>query len=349
MPLEARLLVGLALAMAIVYAATPVAIRLADRFEFYDAPVGYKAHAAPTPYLGGLAVITGFVVAVLTLTSTPRQTLPVLAGVVVLWAVGTLDDRRTVAPLPRVAVEAGLAAMLWAADLGWSLGLGPAADLLATVVWVVAVVNAFNLFDNMDGASSTMACVVAAAVAALGLVQSDVWLVVTGAALCGACLGFLPHNLSRPSARIFLGDGGSLPIGFAVAALVMVGASSAAAEWQALVMGLLLVGVPALDTCLVVVSRRRRGVSILTAGRDHLTHRTHARLRTTHASVAALGAGQALLAALALVAVEGGSRLLVPVVLAYLVAMATLIALLDTAPRHAPAVADAGAAAAEPG
>jgi len=347
MPLETRLLVGLALAMTIVYAATPVAIRLAAHFDFYDAPVGYKGHAAPTPYLGGLAVITGFIVAVLALTSDSSQTLPVLGGVVVLWAVGTLDDRRTVGPLPRVAVEASLAALLWATDLGWSLGLGPAADLVATIVWVVAVVNAFNLFDNMDGALSTMACVVAAAVALLGLVQSDVWLVATGAALCGACLGFLPHNLSRPSARIFLGDGGSMPIGFAVAALVMIGASTAASEWQALVMGLLLVGVPALDTCLVVVSRRRRGISILTPGRDHLTHRTRERLRTAHASVAALGAGQALLAALALVAVQGGSAFIVPVVLLYLVAMATLIAVLDSEPRTVTAGTMGAAASAE--
>ncbi|MFP5362080.1 MAG: O-antigen ligase family protein [Thermoleophilia bacterium] len=335
MPLEARLLAGLALATAIAYATTPVAIRLAAHFEFYDKPVGYKGHAAPTPYLGGLAVMASFVIAVLALTSNPGQTLPVLGGVVILWVVGTIDDRLSLGALPRVGVEAALAAMLWATGLGWSLGLGGAVDLAATVVWVIAVVNAFNLFDNMDGASSTMACVVAGAVAVLGLVQSDVWLVATGAALCGACLGFLPHNLSRPSARIFLGDGGSMPVGFAIAALVMIGASSAAAQWQALVMGLLLVGVPALDTCLVVVSRRRRGVSILTGGRDHLTHRTRARLRTAHASVAALGAGQALLAALALVAVQGGTKLLVPAVLLYLVAMATLIAVLDAAPRTA--------------
>ncbi len=335
MPLETRLLLGLSLAMAIVYAATPVAIRLAARFDFYDKPVGYKGHAAPTPYLGGAAVIAGFVVTVLALTSDARQTLPVVGGVVVLWAVGTLDDRRLVAVWQRLAVEVGLAGLLWAAGLGWSLGLGPVLDLLATAFWVVAVVNAFNLFDNMDGASSTMACVVAAAVAVLGLVESDVWLVATGAALCGACLGFLPRNLSRPSARIFLGDGGSMPIGFAIAALVMIGASSAAAEWQALVMGLLLVGVPALDTCLVVVSRRRRGVSILTGGRDHLTHRTRARMRTARAAVVALGAGQALLAALALVAVQGGGKVLVPLVLAYLVAMATLIAVLDAEPRAA--------------
>jgi len=335
LPLEARLLVGLALATAIAYASTPVAIRLAAHFEFYDKPVGYKGHAAPTPYLGGLAVMVAFVIAVLALTSNPGQTLPVLGGVVVLWVVGTIDDRVAISALPRVGVEAALAAMLWATGLGWSLGLGGAVDLAATVVWVIAVVNAFNLFDNMDGASSTMACVVAGAVAVLGLVQSDVWLVATGAALCGACLGFLPHNLSRPSARIFLGDGGSMPVGFAIAALVMIGASSAAAEWQALVMGLLLVGVPALDTCLVVISRRRRGISILTGGRDHLTHRTRERFRTAHASVAALGAGQALLAALALVAVQGGTALLVPVVLLYLVVMATLIAVLDAAPKVA--------------
>ena len=335
MPLETRLLVGLTLAMAIAYAATPVAIRLAAHFDFYDRPLGYKGHATPTPYLGGAAVMTGFVVTVLALASDARQTLPVLAGVVVLWAVGTLDDRRLVGVWPRVAIEMALAGMLWAAGLGWSLGLGPAVDLIATVAWVVGVVNAFNLFDNMDGASSTMASVVAGAVAVLGLVQSDVWLVVAGAALCGACLGFLPRNLSQPSARIFLGDGGSMPIGFAIAALVMIGASSAAAEWQALVMGLLLVGVPALDTCLVVVSRRRRGVSIFTAGRDHLTHRTRARMRSVRASVAALGAAQALLAALALVAVQGGSLLLLAVVLAYLVATAVVIAVLDAEPAMA--------------
>ena len=336
MPLEARLLAGLALATAIAYAATPIAIRLAAHFDFYDTPIGYKAHAAPTPYLGGLAVITGFVVAALALTADSRETLPVLGAVVALWAVGTLDDRRTIGPLPRVAVEAGLAAMLWATNLGWSLGIGGGLDLVVTVVWVVAVVNAFNLFDNMDGASSTMASVVAAAIAVLGLVQSDVWLVATGAALCGACLGFLPHNLSRPAARIFLGDGGSMPVGFAIAALVMIGASSAATQWQALALGLLLVGVPALDTCLVIVSRRRRGISILTGGQDHLTHRTHARLRTVPASVVALGAAQAVLALLALVAVQGDSRLLVGLVALYLVALATLVALLDVRSPQAP-------------
>ena len=178
------------------------------------------------------------------------------------------------------------------------------------MLWVVAVVNAFNLFDNMDGAASSMACVVAGALAVLGIANGDTWLSVVAAALCGACAGFLPHNLTSP-ARIFLGDGGSMPIGFAVAALAMIGVGDAAREWQSLAMGLLFVGVPALDTGLVVVSRRRRGLSILTGGRDHLTHRARQRLRTARAVAITLGGAQAVISALALVAIRGGSAAVV--------------------------------------
>jgi UDP-GlcNAc:undecaprenyl-phosphate GlcNAc-1-phosphate transferase len=339
------LAVGLATALAIVYTTTPLAIRVAARFEFYDRPIGYKGHGRPTPYLGGAAVMTGFLLALLALSTDGRgRTLPLLGGMLVLWVVGTLDDRRNLSPALRLAVEALLAAMLWATGLGWDLGAGGGVDLALTVLWVLAVVNAFNLFDNMDGAASTMALVVCAGVAVMGLVQDDPWLALAGAALCGACLGFLPHNLASP-ARIFLGDGGSMPIGFGVAALVMVGSAEAVPAWQALVIGLLLVGVPALDTCLVMVSRRRRGVSILTGGRDHLTHRTQRSLRTARAVAIGLGAVQALVSVLALFAINGGTASVALVIVLYLVAAATAIALLEAAERELDTVPISGDAA----
>lgn len=334
MPPEARLVTSLAVALAVVYATTPIAIRVADRLGFHDKPIGYKGHRQPTPYLGGSAVMVGFILAVLAVsTGDWGRTLPLVGGMLVLWAVGTLDDRHNLSPGIRVAVEVVLAWMLWAAGLGWSLGAGDAVDLGLTVLWVLAVVNAFNLFDNMDGAASTMALVVSAGVAVMGIVHNDTWLAIAAAALCGACLGFLPHNLATP-ARIFLGDGGSMPIGFGVAALVMVGSAEAVPAWQALVVGLLLVGIPALDTCLVMISRRRRGISILTGGRDHLTHRTQRRLRTARAVAMALGAVQALVSALALFAINGGATTVVLVVVLYLVAAATAIALLEAAERE---------------
>ncbi len=340
MPLELRLLTGLALALGVVYSATPLAIRVADRLRFYDKPVGYKGHAKPTPYLGGAAVMAGFIIALLAVsTSDFGRTAPLLGGMAVLWGVGTLDDRHNLAPGLRVAVEVVIAAMLWATGLGWDLGLGGAVDLVLTILWVVAVVNAFNLFDNMDGAASTMAAVVSAGVVLLGLIHHDTWLAVAAATLCGACLGFLPHNMVSP-ARIFLGDGGSMPLGFGVAALVMIGSAEAVPAWQALVVGLLLVGVPALDTALVMVSRRRRGVSILTGSRDHLTHRTQRRMRTARAVAMSLGAVQALISALALFAIRGGASAIVLIVVLYAVAVATAIALLEAAEGTEPAVAE---------
>src|SRR3954471_6316746 len=105
MPDEARLILAFALALSTALAMTPVAIAVAGRTGFYDRPVGYKGHAAPTPYLGGAAVVLGFVAATLALTGDWERTVPLTLGVITLWVVGTVDDRRNVTPLGRVTVE----------------------------------------------------------------------------------------------------------------------------------------------------------------------------------------------------------------------------------------------------
>ncbi len=338
LPLWGRLTIGIALAAALAYVATPVAVVAARRFAFYDRPGGYKGHAAPTPYLGGAAVMTAFALALLVGgPGDPSRVVPLLGGVAALFVLGTADDRRTVPPLLRVAVELALGVLLSAVGRGWHLGAGQPIDALINGVWVVAVVNAFNLFDNMDGAAATMAIVVAGGACVLGWLNGNAWAVAGNAALCGACLGFLPHNLSRP-ARIFLGDGGSMPLGFAVAALVASAARGAEPSLLGLLTGLLLVGIPALDTCLVITSRRRRGVSILAGGQDHLTHRTRQRMRTARRVVFVLGSVQALISALVIVASREGSVALVYVVLAFVIsAAATVIGLEQAAVSPAPA------------
>ena len=330
MPVEARLLIGFALASSAAYLLVSVAIGVAGRLDFYDVPAGYKQHGTPTPYLGGAAVIGGFVLAVLvaSLAVDAERTLAIAGGVAVLCAVGTVDDRRTLSPVLRVAVEAALAVILWALGMGWDTGLGGAADLVLSVGWIVLVVNAFNLFDNMDGAAGTMGLVVATGIGVLGLIEGDTWLAATAGALAGACLGFLPHNMASP-ARIFLGDGGSMPVGFAAAALAMTGTADAIPSWQALVVGLMLVGIPLLDTALVVFSRRRRGVSILTGGQDHLTYRARTRLRTARLVATVLGGAQAVVAALALLGASRGSGVLVAGVTVYLAGAGATIAVLE--------------------
>lgn len=328
LPLAARLSIGITLAGMVAYVTTPIAIRTAQRFAFYDRPGGHKAHGTATPYLGGAAVMLAFALALLVGAGAPSRTLPLILGVAVLWVVGTIDDRWTLSPRLRLLVEFAVGALLVAGGLGWHLGAGAAIDAAATGIWVVAVVNAFNLFDNMDGAASAMALVVAAGACILGLVTGDSWVAAGSAALCGACLGFLPYNLTSP-ARVFLGDGGSMPLGFAVAALVAAAARKAEPSSLGLLTGFLLVGIPALDTCLVVVSRRRRGVSILVGGQDHLTHRTRVRMRTARRVVLVLGGAQALVSALVIVAGRGSSIALVYILLAFLVCAAATITALE--------------------
>lgn len=333
-----ELLAAIGLALAVAFAATPLAMRVAAHTNFYDRPVAatYKRHARPTPYLGGAAVMAAFVVVLLVFGDDLSRTGPLLGAMAALWVTGTIDDRRSLSPRLRLVVEAALAVVIWAFDMGWDLGGPGALDALATAIWVIGVVNAFNLFDNMDGAAATMAGVVTATIAVLAALSDDAWLTVSAAALCGACLGFLPYNVASP-ARIFLGDGGSMPVGFGVAVLVMGAASEAASSWQGLGLGLLLVGIPALDTFLVIVSRRRRGVPILTGGRDHLTHRTRRWLRTPRGVAVALATSQALLAGLALTARDGGPMIVAALVGLYAVVAATVIALLDDIAHARPA------------
>jgi UDP-N-acetylmuramyl pentapeptide phosphotransferase/UDP-N-acetylglucosamine-1-phosphate transferase len=299
LPAEALAATAFAVSLTVVLAVTPLAIRIAERTGFHDHPVGYKGHAKPTPYLGGAAVFTGYLFGALLAGAADSRLVWVLVFAILLWAIGTLDDRRTVTPTVRVLAEASAAAVLFAVGLGWSITGNDLVDLTITVIWVVALSNAFNLMDNMDGATCTVALFSSLGTAVIALVLGDETLAGLGLALTGACLGFLRYNLAGP-ARIFLGDGGSMPIGFVVAATIMALPLDQDVGWGGLAIGVLLAGLPLVDTSLVILSRQRAGLSVFQGGRDHLTHRLHSRLPSVRAVAAALGAVQAALCAGAL-------------------------------------------------
>lgn len=343
MPDEARVLGAFVLALIAALAATPVAIRVAQRVGFYDRPVGYKGHESPTPYLGGAAVLSAFLLGDLTLGGGATRLAPIAGGALAMWLVGTLDDRFNVLPQLRVAMEVAAAAVLFGAGLGWSVFPSEVANFLLTTLWVVGLVNAFNLMDNMDGATSTIAALSALGAAVLALVLDDVLLAVLAVALCGALVGFLPYNLSAPS-RIFLGDGGSMPIGFVVAAVIMALPLGSELGWHHLLAGVLLAGLPILDTTLVLVSRRRAGLSFLQGGRDHLTHRLRSKLPSARAVAATLGAAQVVLCMAAVAVTQLGDLSTVIAWCIILVAAAGAVTLLEGetwAPTRVPSTLDA--------
>jgi UDP-GlcNAc:undecaprenyl-phosphate GlcNAc-1-phosphate transferase len=283
---------ALPLAAAAALALTPAAIATARRTGFYDHPRGYKAHAVPTPYLGGTAVLAAMLLSASQFGRAAPPFAAIALGALALWATGTADDRYSLGPVTRLAVEAAAAVALFAAGTGWSLFSADAANLAFTVLFTVGAINAYNLMDNMDGACGGVAAASGAVLGVAAALRGHPALAATALALSGACAGFLPFNLASPS-RVFLGDGGSMPLGFVLAAIVMA-LTAGSHEGGALVpLAVVLIGLPALDTTLVIVSRLRRGAGVFTGGNDHLTHRLWVRLGSARRVAAAVAAGQA--------------------------------------------------------
>ena len=333
---ELRIIAALGIAAVAALLLVPLARRVAVATSFLDHPVGYKEHGSATPYLGGAAVLLAFLIAMPTLGAEIGRFDSLIAGAVLLFLIGTIDDRVGLGVTIRLLAQIGVAIGLWATDAGWQLFGDGIANLIITVFWVVGLVNAFNMLDNIDGSTGTVGGVAAAGAGLLAIGRGDPVLAAFAMALAGACLGFLRYNLARP-ARIFLGDGGSMPIGLLLAGIVMA-LPHPDYGWVTLLAAAPLVGVAIFDTALVVLSRLRRGVPVLSGARDHTTHRVLAYLETPQRVALALGGAQALLSALAAVLYELPLEALLLAGSAYLVvAMMALVLFESLVPVARPA------------
>jgi UDP-GlcNAc:undecaprenyl-phosphate GlcNAc-1-phosphate transferase len=268
-------LVLLALAAAGTAALTPVAIRVALQIGFVDNPAERKFHRRPTPYLGGLAV-AGAVLVILAVSIVVRpevrwELLAIAVGGLAVAAVGLLDDWSPIRPLPRLVVQAGAACVLWIGGIRIGATGIAAADLAMTVFAVMAVTNAVNLLDNMDGVATGTVAVASLFFFGIAASQGQLLVAPMAAVLAGACLGFLPYNYNP--ARIFLGDAGALFLGFLLATLAIKLELPGSPTAVRVTVPLLVVGVPLFDMVLVVVSRYRAGRPVFQGATDHSAHR----------------------------------------------------------------------------
>ncbi len=271
-------------------------------------PSGERWHARSTPVFGGVGIFLGLVAGVgaavaVGATDASSELLGILGGCAILFVAGFVDDVFTLRPLAKLAAQFGAAAVVLASGLTVEI-VGN--DVLATVlglVWLVGITNAFNLLDNMDGLAASLAAVSCAvfAVAALDQDAGELGLVVA-LALGGACLGFLPFNL-RPgsSARVFMGDSGSQVIGFGLASIALASSwTTAGATLTSIVLPLLVLAIPILDTTLVTVRRTLERRPVTQGGTDHSSHRLVYYGLSEQQAVAALTLLAALLGATAL-------------------------------------------------
>lgn len=258
---------------------TPLARRVAVRVGIVAVPRSRDIHAQPVPLLGGAAIYAGFVVALLLLGDRAhiRELIAILLGATLISLFGLADDHWGLPALAKLAGQILAAGVLIIGGTQVFLFPQPWLNWAITVLWVVAITNAINFLDNMDGLSGGVTTVAASFFLLLAAMNEPRQVLVgaMAAALIGACLGFLRYNLNP--ATVFMGDTGSLFLGFILAALAIklrFLSNTPLVTWMVPVCVLAL---PLFDTALVVVARLRRGVNpFTTAGKDHLSHRLHA-------------------------------------------------------------------------
>jgi UDP-GlcNAc:undecaprenyl-phosphate/decaprenyl-phosphate GlcNAc-1-phosphate transferase len=271
-----------AIALAASLGLTVPIRHLALRFGMVDKPGPRKVHLSPIPLLGGIAIYLGFVLALLlTRHGVPQQQIiGILAGATLLAIVGFLDDGGLLHHQVKLFVGMPIAALfLIASGIRARLfsqlfpgGLGLLLDFCLTVVWVVGITASFSILDHMDGLCAGIAAVAAGFFTISAMMNGQVLVSTLGAATLGASLGFLRWNFNP--AKIFMGDGGAMFLGFLMATLglkVRPDGEPFPLNW---LVPVLILAVPIFDTALVSISRARRGLLPFTSpGKDHTAHR----------------------------------------------------------------------------
>jgi UDP-GlcNAc:undecaprenyl-phosphate/decaprenyl-phosphate GlcNAc-1-phosphate transferase len=277
------------LAFLVTYATVPAIIPLAIKLGLMDRPGDRRIHSTPIPRCGGFALLLGVITTFATvayLNPVPERTLfmqAVLMGAMLIWLVGFLDDLLSLSWSVKFIGQVLVASFFYwsAGGIGEVVGivLPRSLDAMLSIGLIVGVVNAFNLIDGLDGLASGLAAIAGGALIAVGLLQGRLVEAMLLAGVCGSTLGFLRYNFHP--ARIFLGDSGSMLLGFL---LVVIGlhVGSRNSALAAIVVPLLAVGVPLFDTMLAVWRRSVRGYSqtgqlfssnLTKPDSDHLHHR----------------------------------------------------------------------------
>jgi UDP-GlcNAc:undecaprenyl-phosphate/decaprenyl-phosphate GlcNAc-1-phosphate transferase len=267
--LEFAVLIAVAISLGGTFLARHAAVRL----DWLDQPDQRKVHANPIPLLGGIAMYMAFLISVLFTDSRTvlAEGTTVLIGATLLLVVGIIDDQRGMSPRTKLLAQASAAILLVIGGAG--VGFFPFAwmNLAATILWVTAICNAMNLLDNMDGLSAGVAAIACAYFTLLALWQGQIWVSIVAAVLLGATLGFLRFNWNP--ATIFMGDAGSLLLGFLLSVLAIKLRFPDIDPRRTWPIPLLILAVPIFDTTVVTISRLGRGVPITSGGRDHVSHR----------------------------------------------------------------------------
>lgn len=283
LPAIAQIAAALVAALLISFIATPVVKSLAEKVGAVDVPKdGRRMHDHPIPRMGGLAIFLGFLLSTLVFVPLTTPLRGMLLGGVIIVVLGIIDDIHALPAMPKFIVQiiAALIAVLhgnvievlsnpnvFSADPYWVLG--PWA-IPISVIWIVAITNAVNLIDGLDGLAVGVATISSLTMLVIAMLVSDNMVALMMAALAGSCIGFLPYN--HNPAKIFMGDTGSTFLGFVLATVSIQGLF----KFYTIIsfaVPFLMLGLPLFDTCFAILRRVSKGQNPMSPDRSHVHHR----------------------------------------------------------------------------
>lgn len=262
---------GFFIALLCSYFATPIFRNLAIKLGLTDRPSEKKVHARPVALLGGIAIFASFSLAIIIYGGVNRITISMLTGgwLLVLW--GIYDDKYGMSPKIKLLGQFISALIVINSGALFMLTGSPFIDTFVTVFWIMAIINTMNLLDNLNGLSAGVASIAAFFFGIISWQQQQPIVAIIAFSLMGSCLGFLRYNF--PKASIFMGDAGSMPLGFVLAYIALLGSWKTASGIVSIAVPIFILGYPIFDTSLVAVTRILHKRHIYSGGKDHSSHR----------------------------------------------------------------------------
>lgn len=323
------------IALIVTYICTPLVRTLAVKIGAIDAPDARKVHQVSIPRLGGLAIYIGYMVSLLYSVKDISSVKGLIIGSVILVAVGIWDDVKQIGPKTKLLGQIVAASMLPIFDnaihfisIGDHMLYLEYLSIPLTVFWIVGFTNIVNLIDGLDGLAAGISLIACIAICIVTLQMGQVDLACITLALAGAACGFLRYNFNP--AKIFMGDTGSMLLGYTMAAISVMGSVKTAAT-VGLVVPVIVLGLPILDTLFAIVRRRINGRPVFQPDKGHLHHRLLAMGLTQKQAVLLMYAITAVLGCVSIVAAKANftiGLLLVVLILCACVWTATRIGII---------------------
>ncbi|RKD22079.1 undecaprenyl-phosphate alpha-N-acetylglucosaminyl 1-phosphate transferase [Ammoniphilus oxalaticus] len=267
----------LAIAMALTLVATPLVKKLAVRWGAVDKPDHRKVHTRIMPRLGGLAIYISFAICFFLFVPKTKEALSIFIGGTIIVITGAIDDRYQISPKAKllgqiiaatIVMVGGLRVELFNLPFDGQINFSWLLSIPITMLWVVGVTNAVNLIDGLDGLAAGVSGIALLAMSVMAFMMANTLAILFGVILLGAVIGFLFFNFHP--AKIFMGDTGSLFLGFNLAALSVLGFKQVAL--MAFIVPILILGVPLSDTFYAIVRRWLHKEPIFQPDKNHLHH-----------------------------------------------------------------------------